>query len=66
VLDPAIELRWEDCQAICDYHAGMLRGTAADSDNFAVCGFHSCERSRRHHSSVGLFDFAKSSSPESR
>jgi DNA-directed RNA polymerase specialized sigma24 family protein len=33
ILDPAIELRWEDCQAICDYHAGMLRGTPADSDS---------------------------------
>jgi DNA-directed RNA polymerase specialized sigma24 family protein len=26
VLDPSIELRWEDCQAICDQHAGFLYG----------------------------------------
>jgi DNA-directed RNA polymerase specialized sigma24 family protein len=66
VLDPAIELRWEDCQAICDYHAGMLRGTAADSNSIAARELHSRERSRRHHDSVGLFDFTKDSSAKSR
>lgn len=30
ILDPAIELRWEDCQAICDQHQAMLSGAKLD------------------------------------
>jgi DNA-directed RNA polymerase specialized sigma24 family protein len=31
VLDPAIELQWEDCQAICEHHADLLHGRAEDN-----------------------------------
>ena len=29
LLDPSIELQWEDCQAICEQHADLLHGMAA-------------------------------------
>jgi DNA-directed RNA polymerase specialized sigma24 family protein len=32
VLDPSIELQWEDCQAICEQSAKMLHGTAANDE----------------------------------
>jgi DNA-directed RNA polymerase specialized sigma24 family protein len=32
VLDPCIELQWEDCQAICEQHADLLHGTAENSE----------------------------------
>ena len=31
LLDPSIELRWEDWQAICDHHAGLLHGMEENS-----------------------------------
>ncbi len=30
VLDPAIELQWEDCQAICDQYEGLLSGVTVE------------------------------------
>src|SRR5580700_11382288 len=32
VLDPSIELQWEDCQAICEQHSDFLHGTAARAE----------------------------------
>jgi DNA-directed RNA polymerase specialized sigma24 family protein len=32
VLDPGIELRWEDCQAICEQHADLLHGAASNRE----------------------------------
>ena len=32
VLDPSIELQWEDCQAICEQHADLLHGMALSAE----------------------------------
>jgi DNA-directed RNA polymerase specialized sigma24 family protein len=32
LLDPSIELQWEDCQAICEQHADLLHGTVASAE----------------------------------
>ena len=32
VLDPSIELQWEDCQAICEQHQDILHGVTAKPD----------------------------------
>ena len=31
ILDPSIELQWEDCQAICEHHADLLHGAPEKS-----------------------------------
>jgi DNA-directed RNA polymerase specialized sigma24 family protein len=33
VLDPSIELQWEDCQAICEQHQDILHGMAAKANS---------------------------------
>jgi DNA-directed RNA polymerase specialized sigma24 family protein len=38
VLDPAIELRWEDCQAICDKDEGLLTGATSDGGQVRTPG----------------------------
>jgi hypothetical protein len=32
LLDPSIELQWEDCQAICEQHADLLHGKVASAE----------------------------------
>jgi DNA-directed RNA polymerase specialized sigma24 family protein len=59
VLDPSIELRWEDCQAICDQHTGLLYGLDAVGRSSGVT---ECvtERTNRHRARSRLYGTGRS------